>query len=118
MTSPARVLLGVALGSCLTLFLHPASRRFMTGFWPRPYQAAEIVNVSGPSKGDMPEPQSIADAALWMQLACDKLDLGQKLTSNELNSLVRLSKIMSTYSGTERRNAFWPQMSAVFLDQL
>ena len=45
MTSLARALLGVALGSCLTLLIDPVSRPYLTGFVPRPALAKVAQDV-------------------------------------------------------------------------
>jgi len=94
----------------------------MLGFLPKPRSERVIEGAIGPRGGTMPRPQSIADAALWMQIACKKLEMGTDLSAPELRSLVGISDYMSTYSPagstSELSNAFWPQMSAVFLDRL
>ena len=119
MTPLARALLGVALGSCLTLFIHPMSRPYLTGFIPRPGLGDIVVRASGHETGDMAKPRSVAEAGLWMQLGCEKLVDGKSLTTDELKSLVALSQYMETWGDpSQAENAFWPQMAAVFLDQL
>lgn len=120
MNSLARALLGVALGSCLTLLIHPASRRFMSGLLPRPQETAVVSEVAG-AAGNLREPHSLADAGLWLQLGCQRLDSTKPLTKEELKTLVRIARAVSVWktdSSNEFENAFWPQMAAVFLDQL
>lgn len=119
MTPLARALLGVALGSCLTLFIHPDSRPYMAGLVPRQAEVDSIRALSGAGTGPMVAPGSTAEASLWMQLGCARLDAGQKLSKEELSSLVRLARLMKRWTQpTQFDNAFWPQMEAVFLDQL
>ncbi len=120
MTPLARALLGVALGSCLTLFIDPDSRPYMTGFLPRPSLEKMVDDVSGHKTGDMQEPRSVAAAALWMQLGCEKIVSGKNLSKRELTSLVSLAEYMGNWGAnpSQRENAFWPQMAAVFQNQL
>jgi hypothetical protein len=115
----ARALLGVALGSCLTLLIHPASRPFMTGLLPRPAEASEIRDISSPRVDTMRPPISTAEAGLWMQLGCERLTTGRPLSKPELQSLVGIARYMPRWSNPSQfNNAFWPQMEAVFLDRL
>jgi len=119
MTPLARALVGVALGSCLTLFLHHLSRPYMTGLVPRPTDAASIREVSGAGTGPLDAPQSVAEIGLWMQLGCSRLAAGQKLSKEELQSLLQLADLAEkTKLPAQFNNAFWPQMQAVFYDQL
>lgn len=120
MTPLARALLGVALGSCLTLFIDPDSRPYMTGFIPRSSVANIVKGASGAASGTMKEPRSVAEAGLWMQLGCERLASGRPLSKAELRSLVSLAGYVSTWDTepSQRENAFWPQMAAVFKAQL
>ena len=119
MTSWARALLGVALGSCLTLFIHRESRPYMTGLVPRPAEAKSIRTMSGAGVGPLEAPRSTAEAGLWMQLGCGRLAMGQTLSKVELQSLAGLARYMENWQQPSQfDNAFWPQMEAMFLDQL
>ncbi|MEA2554532.1 MAG: hypothetical protein QOJ65_2708 [Fimbriimonadaceae bacterium] len=121
MSPVARVLLGVALGSCITLLAHPSSRRYVTGFLPRPAEENVVRLASGHNTAQLQPPKSISQAGLWMQLGCEKLDTGHPISKRELQSLLTVARVSSQYAKDglrEFENAFWPQMSAVFLDQL
>ena len=113
----ARALIGGALCSCLILYVHPLSRPCMTGLIPQPREADRILTASSGGTGPLDIPQSTAEAGLWMQLGCARLASGQKLSREELESLLRISQGMQRW-GQQFDNAFWPQMEAVFLDQL
>ena len=120
MTPLARALLGVALGSCLTLFIDPDSRPYMTGFLPRARLTEIVHQASGPRTGTMRRPTSVAEAGLWMQLGCERLATGGTLSRDELKSLVSLAQYMGNWGAepSQRENAFWPEMAAIFQDQL
>ena len=119
MSPLARVLIGVALGSCFTLFLHRDSRPFMTGLVPRPTDAQAIREASSPPAAAMHVPVSTAEAGLWMELGSERMLSGRKLSQEELHSLSGLAQFMERWKQPDQyNNAFWHQMAAVFLNQL
>ncbi len=89
----------------------------MTGLIPQPLHAQRILTASSGGSGPMDVPRSTAEAGLWMQLGCARLVSGHDLTKDELQSLVRISQGMQR-AGAQFDNAFWPEMEAVFLEQL
>jgi hypothetical protein len=117
----ARALLGVALGSCLTLFAHPVSRQFMLGLLPRSQAVAPLSAATGHVRGKMERPHSLIEAGLWMQLGCEKLRSSNPPNKHELLSLVALARNTGLWQApgvNEKENAFWPEMAAVFLEKL
>jgi len=117
MSGWSRAFFGAALGSLITLIIHPISRPVVLGYWNQPSSLvlqAPNRYVSGESNS-LPQPRSLEDASTWVQAGSDRQVSGQRRTREELAALL---KIVDAAAHAEPENAFWRQISAVYLREL
>lgn len=109
MNSWGRALFGAAVGSLGTLFLHPASRPFMTGVatWASPTAIHACVNSN---TSQLAAPRSLSDASLWMQLAAHRIATRRRLTPQERNTVLMIAEAAAA---KQRVNAFWPLVESI-----
>jgi hypothetical protein len=105
-----RALLGVLIGSALTLVIHPRSRQYLLGALSlaSPNSVAGLANLH-PTQ--LPPPSTPVDAAYWLQLASEKSLAGNQLSTGELKTLIQIGE---EGRKLDRENAFWNQMLAAF----
>lgn len=118
----ARVFAGIIAGSILVLLIHPVSRPFLTGLFQSGEATQKIREAGGHvTAASLPNPpETVAEAALWMQLGATRINSGIDLDDKEIRSLKAVLSAIETGTNSglaaERRNAFWYQMAAVILD--
>jgi hypothetical protein len=112
MTLWVRCLFGVILGSALTLAVHPLSRRFLFGILDAT-SPETISSIAGVKPAELPSPNNALNAAYWLQMASEKTVHGGSLSAKELETLIAIGR---EGKKIERDNAYWPQMTAVFLN--
>jgi hypothetical protein len=118
----ARVFAGIIAGSILVLLIHPVSRPFLTGLFQSGEATQKIREAGGHVTADsLPNPpNTVAEAALWMQLGATRINNGIALDEMEIRSLKAVLSAIETGTNSglaaERRNAFWYQMAAVIHD--
>jgi hypothetical protein len=107
MTRGGRALLGAALGAALTLFLHPASRPYLTTVFISPTSHSTPVQ-----RGIPDDPVQLSD---WMSAIGERFLNRQKLTRVELDNA-----ILAATKGAKLNadNPFWHQMLACFYHQI
>lgn len=108
-----RGLIGALFGALLTLFIHPYSReRLFVGplSWGSPPKAMYQDLAMG--RDSLPQPKSLADYSLWMEVGAQRIVLRQPTSSREWKNLLGAS---SRAARLEPDNAYWHQMGAVFL---
>lgn len=97
----------------ITLFAHPASRPFLTLC----FKNVPTHGRSGSLEWNerlLHNPVSLEDAALWMLVGAQKTE-AHRTSNQELQSLL---DIASKAEPSDSDNAFWRQMSAVFLNAM
>ncbi len=114
MTGWGRAFYGAAFGSVLTLLIHPASRPVMLAYWYQPSSLVERASNAYTYQGSavLPAPKRLEDASLWVQMGADRTRRAARPDTGELKSLLR---VVDAAALAEPENAFWKQMSAVYL---
>ncbi len=117
MNGTVRALLGAAIGAVLTLLIHPTSRPFLSVvFWHSP-----AIDSTRPLTGAMPavdmlgRPRTLLEASVWMQAASERMRRNMPLSRREL---LDSRSVADAASKVDPDNAFWKQMTAVFLNAL
>lgn len=105
-------LVGAAAGAILTLLLHPVSRPYLgVVFWHPP-----AVDSSVPLRGERPKrlrrPETLIDASIWLQTACERIEMNKPLRQKEIEDSAAVA-VAAARADTD--NAYWEQMAAVFL---
>ena len=111
MSPTARALLGAALGSLLTLVVHPVSRPFLIALTSHVSQP-QIKRAVQSNWTSPPPPKTLAEAGLWMELAASRLNSHQRFSTKETQSLL---DIVAAAESRDVGNAFWPQMASAIL---
>ncbi|MDX2066525.1 MAG: hypothetical protein SFX74_12360 [Fimbriimonadaceae bacterium] len=106
MTVTARAIVGGLIGALITLAIHPSTRGFFVS--PMPTARIEAAPKVVPSR----PPATLADAARWIELACEKIRATGKLRPAEYESAVR---VLVAAQSREPDNAYWPQLRAAIL---
>lgn len=117
MTASARALYGAAVGALLSLLIHPVSRPYLTSSlssW-----GPSIVRVASPlvieNLRRLPQPKNAGDLevfSVWMIASAASLNQGRTPARADL---LKLAQVAGLAGQADARNAFWPQMKAVFL---
>jgi hypothetical protein len=109
MTSLGRAALGAGLGALVTLGAHPASRPFLTA--PIPTATATQLAAQIHQRSDrLPAPERVSEAALWMQMAAERMENNKPLRKSERESVLKIAEAAARH---DPDNAFWHQMQAV-----
>jgi hypothetical protein len=111
MTLWRRALIGAAVGAVLTLCIHPLSRPFLAAAWVHEPKDAFAALLDLRSE-QLPPPENPVDAALWVQMAADRIVSRRYLSASERQSLGR---VIRAASRNEPDNAFWDQAYAAIL---
>ena len=113
MTRLQRTLLGIVLGTFLTLLANPVSREILTnsiGVRISDRGLSALVEAHKP----LPNPTTPADASAWLIEAAQRIRSGAKLTATELATV---TKSAENGAKREQENGFWLQMQAVLQDR-
>lgn len=112
-----RSVLGASLFALIALFLHPRSRPLYLVYW-NGYGPSETLSQSPfvpENQAALTVPKKVIDGAIWMQVGAQRLLASPGLDRDELTSM---AAVAGHFAEVDPDNAFWPQMAAVFHEQL
>jgi len=117
MTLWGRALLGALIGAVITLIAHPASRPFLIGPFIESGSLLNSPRFSLPTTFPqaLPDPNDDISASLWIHVGAELVRKREKVTDEQLASLVKLARIRGS---KDLENSFWKISEAVFLDKL
>lgn len=117
MSATLRAFYGALVGALLVLLIHPYSRPYLLqGMWfadDSPF--LRQTGMLAENLSTLPEPDSLEDAGLWVEAACNREFTGKDLTEDEL---LLVTEVVQAAAAEDPDNAFWRQAEAVFLWQL
>lgn len=110
-----RAFYGAAIGALVVLFLHPASRPFMSsGFhwgYSKTFRETPLILSN---HAVLPHPNSLLNDSLWMETGAQNLDSRPPLTKNKLDMLLEVARRAAE---ADPQNAYWFQMRALFANE-
>jgi hypothetical protein len=113
MTVAHRAFLGAIIGAVVALFIHPLSRPWLQyGLWNfRPSTSVQSSPALAGTLKALPPPKSDDAVSLYVQVAAERMAIGDTLSEKDALLLAELTK---SAAEKDPQNAYWRQSEAVF----